>query len=286
MYEVEFQKYSILDYEEKNSLIYLKIKRLVLRIFRTQKFEIEFDMFHRDSILRFALEYFDIDSPVIKIAYNKKYAGNGLYNRKSRDKKKVLIDIFYSIYENSPAKFQTFLSFILKEFKSNFNFRNIEYFWEELKILGFEWDGAILKTTSGDPVIEQHITSMIEDKLIQINPELVQMRKGAIESLLSNSEDKDRHVSSSCRALINTLMQNLVPEEELKNNGQGKIKQRMNIFLDSKNEANLIEKSVEFIQALNSSQAKGDHEVVDEDLAYLIFELTDKLVYFLLTRKK
>mgnify|MGYP001612880412 FL=1 len=112
------------------------------------------------------------------------------------------------------------------------------------------------------------------------------MRLGAIEALLSNMPDKARYVSSSSRALITTLLKELTPDINAKE-GESEIKLRVQkIFGSSDSTKELIDETIDLIQALNRVQAKGDHNSLNDELAFFIFEITEKLVYFILISSK
>ena len=146
-------------------------------------------------------------------------------------------------------------------------------------------DGNILKTTSGDPHIEAKITSVVEEELKNLNPDLVENRNGALQALFSNAPDKTTHVSASCRKLLNNFLKELAPE--IKENEENKIKKRItSIFKDSNSTNNLVNETTNLIQALGKVSCKGDHARIDESLAYLVFELTEKIIFFILTSKK
>ena len=277
---IKFVRYSVKPKEEREKLSFLKIKRLVLRLEKDIFLCDVFNFTNINSTINFALKYFDIEneSENLFIDEIKDYRGVSCF--KNRSFVNGLSDFFCSLYEKDIGFFQTFLNFIFKEAKIHKSIT--DNITSELSSLGYVLDNHILKNIAGEPIFQEKITSVIEDKLKQINPELVHMRNGAIESLLSNTSDKARHVSSSCRALINQFLRELVPKVNVEE-GESAIFKRIEILFDkSKSTCNLVQETTNLIQALNIVQCKGDHLTIDESLAHFVFELTEKLIYFIL----
>jgi len=284
---INFTKYSELPKEERDKINYLNIKRLVLRLEQDENLKEIFNYDYGDSPLNFALKYFDIENECSNCFFYIRNVGPyGIREKRREDLTTSLSDFFCSLYEQDRSFFQTIFGFILKEAQAYLSESSLERISYELLILGYVFDGNILKTTSGHPIVGAKINSVIEEQLKKINPDLIKMREGAIHSLLSNKPDKFRHVSSSCRALVNSFLKELVPKVKTKE-GESEIKKRIEIlFKESKSTSKLIDETVNLIQALNKVQCKGDHSKIDEPLSYFIFELTEKIIYFILTNKK
>lgn len=276
---VRFSRYSQISKEFRDRTSYLNFKRLFLRISVNVKLFNIFNPFSTSSTLYLALRYFDIERESHLCFYSK--MGN---HYTERDYVDALADFFCCLYQDDRSLFQTIFSFIIKESWYQISDR-LSIFKEELNVLGYILDGYVLKTTSGNVIIEQKVRSYLDDELYKIDPELILMRNGAIDALLSNSPDKARHVASSSRALINTLLKKLVPTVQ-KINDESEIYLRIKELFKESDSTNLIIKNtVSLIQALNKVQSKADHSKIDSQLAYFIFELTDKLVYFILIYK-
>lgn len=286
---MEFKRYSGNSYfKEKTS--YLKIKRLVLRLLRNENFNKIFEKTITTTALNFALKWFDMEDESYDCFYDVSWIQQGFSGSRKevylRNKESALSDFLTSLYENDRGLFQNFFSFILKEGKGFYSTYDIRDIQDELLALGFVYDGQILKTTSGIPSLEVKITTKVEDELKKINPKLLEMRQGAIEALLSNNPDKERQVSASCRALLNTLLRDLAPKVDVKE-GESEIEKRLEIiFRNSKSNEQLVSATTELIQALTKVQAKGDHSSISEEVSIFLFELTDKLIYFILTMRK
>lgn len=276
-----FKKYSDLNKTEKEKLNYLTIKRMIMRILENGNLA---------SVLKigignfdYAIKYFDLESEL-----------NGLrtshYNvfryPASYDQTYVLTDFFVHYYNVDKELFRVFLNFCLNKGLGP-DIRNRKYYCKEiseyLNALGYNYDGELLRPTTSTPIITEKITSTIEEKLNKIDPTLLEIRKGAIEALLSNKTDKERAVASSCRALINTLLRELVPDEIKKKTIREKL---TTILPEFDEESELINNLVTTIQTLNEIQAKGDHAFIKEETALFIFEITEKIIYFILTHKK
>ena len=144
------------------------------------------------------------------------------------------------------------------------------------------FDGKILKTITGNPIVEDHINSFLEESLYKISPEFIEIRKGIIDEVISNRPDKARHVAVSCRAMINQLLRNLVPTIEKSPDDSDITFRIKKIFGESESTKELISATVKLLQAINRVQGKGDHEKIDNNMAFFIFGLTEKLVYFIL----
>ncbi|MFZ3077766.1 MAG: hypothetical protein WA139_04880 [Candidatus Aenigmatarchaeota archaeon] len=239
------------------------------------------------TALNFALKWFDIEDESYDCFYDISWTQPKPMKVVSiRNMESALSDFLTSLYESDRGFFQNFFSFILKEEKTNIYSTDLKYIEAELLALGFVYDGQILKTTSGVSNLETKITTKVEDELKKINPKLLEMRQGAIEALLSNKPDKARHVSASCRALIDNLLRELVPEIEAEKD-ESKIKKRLEkIFKDSESNEELVAATTKLIQALTTVQAKGSHSSITEETSIFVLELTDKLIYFILTMRK
>ena len=284
--KIEFTKYSDLPKEERDKFNFLNIKRLVLRLEQDEVFGEVLNYNDPASPLNFSLKYFDIENEVLTCFFYDTSDYYGMKRRKREDFLTSITDLFSSMYEQDRSFFQTFFSFMLNEIKEWLPSKSIEKISPELQILGYTYDGNILKTSSGDPIISSKINTILEDQLKKINPDLLKMRDGAIQSLLSNKPDKFRHVSSSCRALLNTFLKELVPKVDLKD-GESEIKKRIEkLFSKSDSTCGLVNETVNLIQSLNKVQCKGDHSSINESLSYFIFEITEKIIYFILTNKK
>ena len=272
---------------ERDKTSYLRIKRLFLRIQQEKILSYIFDPFKSSSLLNFTLRYYDMEQDVRQCFYSSvRSTYGGRYIKKERDYVDGLSNFFCSLYGQDKSLFQQIFSFVLKEAESKNIMGVVEMsgIYEELRLLGYVYDGNILKTTSGHPIIEQKMSSMLEEELSKLNPKLLDMRNGAVESLLSNKPDKARHVAVSSRAMINTLLRELVPE--ISGNEDSKIRLRIEkLFGKSKSTMLLIDDTTKLIQSLNKVQSKGDHSNIDNNLAFFIFELTEKLIYFILTYK-
>lgn len=276
---IEFRLYSELDKKDRDATNYIKIKRFVLRLSQSYHLKVVFNFDNDNSIFNFSLRYFDLEDSSVN-CLKKKLA----YQLFSRDFVMGLSDFFFSLYEQDRAFFQTFLSFVIKEAWSDIS-SSMYHIKNELESLGYIYDGSILKTTSGHPIIEQKIKSYLDSALYKIDPELLVMRNGAVEALLSNQPDKARHISASSRAMINTLLRKLAPNVELKEGESETRKRILFLFGDSESTLELVDKTASLIRTLNDVQSKGDHSKIDNELAFFIFELTDKLIYFILTYK-
>lgn len=278
--DTTFKKYSGMQKSVRDGAGYIKIKRLVLRIDQNGYLRAVFNFKTESSIIDFALKYFDIElesRQVLKqsLGYTSYYV----------DFVEGLSDFLCSLYTQDRGFFQTFLGFIFKE-AHLLNNHDSDIINVELAALGYSYDNRLLKSTSGEPAIQEKITSVIEDELQKINPELLTIRKGAIEALLSNRPDKARHVSTSCRALINQFLKELVPKVTV-SEGESEIYKRIeSLFKDSESTKGLIQETTNLIQALNKVQSKGDHAHIDESTAHFVFELTEKVIYFILTSRK
>jgi hypothetical protein len=283
---VIFTRYSEMSKEDRDKLSFLKVKRLMLRFERDTYWYNIFDFKRENSTIRFALKYFDIDLEAKMMFFDKKLIVLNTYKWEFREFVRALSDFFCSLYEQDRGFFQTILGFIFKECEEFINENGCCSISNELISLGYVLDGGLLKATSGQPLIQQKITSVIEDKFKRINNELIEIRQGAIESLLSNKPDKARHVSASCRALIDTLLKDLVPKVDVKE-GESTIHKRIEIiFKNSESTCNLVQETTNLVQALNKVQCKGNHSKIDESLAHFIFELTEKVVYFILISRE
>lgn len=88
-----------------------------------------------------------------------------------------------------------------------------------------------------------------DDALYDLNPDFVEMRRGAWMALFSNSPDRLRHAGTSQRELIRQLLEHLVPHNLLPDGGrQGpQIKARIRIAL------NTSESDAEFIEDLSGA---------------------------------
>ena len=279
---IKFSIYSESSKEVRDQFNYIKIKRLVLRLEQSRFWHEVFDFISSYSKFSFALKYYDIEDEANLILYP-------YYNYKSEQWLYSGTNFLCSLYEQDRGFFQTFLNFIIKESSEFVNIDNgiISEISSELLSLGYIYDGGILRATSGESIIEDKINNVIENELKKINPDLIEIRKGALESLLSNQPDKARHVASSCRALINNLLKDLVPTVKDEGEEESDIKKRLKVlFGDSESTYELIKATANLIQTLNKVQSKGDHFKIDESLAHFVFEITDKLVYFILIYKR
>jgi len=278
---VKFEAFSVKSKVTRDKTSYLNIKRLFLRIEQDKILNFVFNHKQAESPFYFALRYFDLESEVWSCFHYHGYADITI----DRDFVDSLTNFFCSLYEHDRSYFQTFFGFIVKEAKKlpfAIDFSSVQ---SELLVLGYMIDGNILKTTSGDPHIEAKITSVVEEELKNLNPDLVENRNGALQALFSNAPDKTTHVSASCRKLLNNFLKELAPE--IKENEENKIKKRItSIFKDSNSTNNLVNETTNLIQALGKVSCKGDHARIDESLAYLVFELTEKIIFFILTSKK
>ena len=86
--------------------------------------------------------------------------------------------------------------------------------------------------------------------------------------------------------MINNLLRKLVPDI-LDTSEDSEIKSRIKkLFGSSESTSEVVDCTTKLLQALNKVQSKGDHSAIDNAIAFFIFELTDKLVYFILMYKE
>ena len=278
---VRFARYSELMKESRDRTNFIKLKRLFLQIERDRDL-ISFFWFNDDDApINFALRYYDIEKEADTCFYDYSYNDFGSRIQHSRNFVLALADLFCSLYEDDRGLFQNVFSRILKDCWDKINTKYY-LFSQELEILGYIFDGKLLKTISGNPIIEQKINSYIEEKLFNLNPEFIEIREGALNAVLSNSPDKARHVSSSCRTLIDKLLEQLVPNiEEVE--GKSKIELRIRkLFGEAESTKELLDNTIKLLNSLRDVQSKGNHSKIDNKLALFIYELTEKLVYFIL----
>ena len=275
---VKFNRYSEFARENRDKTNYVKFKRLFLHLENS-----DLGGIFEEAVI-FSLRYYDIENEASICVFDNQLDPSRFLNR-NRDFVLAYSDLLCSIYESDRSLFQDFLNTVFKECGECAAgiYTEIQ---DELKILGYTFDGRLLKTTSGNPIFEQKIQSDLEEMLHGLNPEFVMIKEGALNAVLSNNPDKARHVSASCRELIEKLLKHLVPELEGVS-GKFSNEQRIRkLFKESKSTGEIIENTIKLLNSLRDVQNTGVHAKIDNNLALFIYELTEKLMYFILTNFK
>ena len=158
--------------------------------------------------------------------------------------------------------------------------------------------GDWLKITPfGEQALKTGALDELDNLLLGLKSEydLVSMRYGAYEAMVSQHTDWQRHVASSCRELITKILHTIAPDKKVikdpkfipDKSSKNRItrKERIRFYLRknpniSKRNAEVVEKACNLIEACNNKLNAVSHTDIKE-VEYLV-KLTEDALFFLL----
>ncbi|MHB8280320.1 MAG: pPIWI-associating nuclease domain-containing protein [Candidatus Humimicrobiaceae bacterium] len=152
-------------------------------------------------------------------------------------------------------------------------------------------------TPLGENALETGALDALDNLLIEINSnyDLLSVRNGAHEALLSKQSDWARHVAASCRELITIVLHTIAPNEEVikdpkfipDTSSANKItrKERIKYYLRkkgslSKRDTEIVEEAYNLIDKCYKKLSAISH--TDNQEAEYLVKLTEDALYFLL----
>lgn len=269
--------YKYMEEDKKNILGYLLAKRVSLEIMRYQQlielFLIKnmketFQWFDKENQLEFWEKIFDI------YRYTKGY--------EHKDALMYTLTDFFTYYVNyKPAEFSEIMTKHLEE--SQLSDDSEKRLNEIFLKLGYQYENKIFTSASSHPEVKKEVLSLIDLKLKSISKDLHKTWKSMSEDLISNNEDKATTLSAKSRKLINGLLRELTPKLKFDPGEEDQIKKRLTVIFNNSKSEKTIEKISELITSLNQSQSKGDHEFLDENTAYFTFQITESVIFWILS---
>ena len=95
--------------------------------------------------------------------------------------------------------------------------------------------------------------------------------------------DKATAISSKSRKVISSTLRKLSPDLNFEKDEPEQIKKRLSKILNNEKQEAIIEKVSNLITTLNQSQSKGDHDFIDEDTAIFTFQITESILFLILS---
>jgi hypothetical protein len=266
--------------EEKASLGYLNIKRVVITLRKHQKLR---ELFNLGS-MKEAFQWFDKETTW-------KFF-NGLdveymisHGQKDDDARMYALTDFLVWFINySPNFFSEVMSYHINS--SYVNQVNIELINKIFSPLGFIFKNKFFYPSSFNPEISKKVDNLLTSKLKELDEELYKTWDSITEEILSNNLDKATNISAKSRKVLGNVLRILTPNLVIKEDEQNKVRRRLDFIFAGSKEANIIDRISNLITALNQSQAKGDHHFVDEDTAIFTFQVTQLVLFLILSHIK
>lgn len=156
-------------------------------------------------------------------------------------------------------------------------------------------------TPLGEQALKTGALDRLDSLLLTLSSEinLIQMRYGAYEAILSHRTDWQRHAATSCRELITKVLHAIAPDEEIKKspgfipdttskNGITR-KMRIKFYLKQKelhvseSDSKIIEKASDLIEACYNKLAAVTH--TDKQEVVSLVKLTEDALFFLLNNE-
>lgn len=159
--------------------------------------------------------------------------------------------------------------------------------------------GEWLKITpSGERALQTGALDELDTFLLGLgsSDDLLKLRYGAYDAIISQHTDWQRHASSSCRKLITKVLHTVAPDSEVKNDPNFKPEptasndisraERVRHYLrgrknnDSKNDVDVTEKACALVESCYKKLSAGTHADITEIKS--IIKLTEDALFFLL----
>jgi hypothetical protein len=273
--------YKDLTDEKKKELGYLTCKRVAIlirrydkirQIFNFGRMEEAFQWFDKESLLNFFSDLYS------KYEYS--------YSLGNYDAEMYSLADFLTYFINySPELFSQIVTERIKQVSTSKE--EVKTLNEIFIQLGYFYKDGFFYSSSFNPAERAKVNDFLGEKLKEINEDLYQTWISLPNELLSNNPDKSTNISAKSRKLINDLLIELTPKLNFDKGEPNKIKKRLlQIFGEKSKSVEIIDKVSNLITILNESQAKGDHNFIDEETAIFTSQITELIVFFILGHKK
>lgn len=269
-----------LDEQKKISIGYLTIKRIAITIRRFADLRNIFYMSH----LKEAFHWFDkehIWRKLVRIrSIYEKYPLVG----ESDKELYAFTDVLIWLINYEPDLFSQVITYKLNTL--NLHEEVVKLINSTFFPAGFAYENKFFYSSSFNPEIVVKTNDLLGSKLKSINEELYTTWKSISENIISNNDDKATTISAKSRKIINGVLRSLTPTLQFAQNEQDQTKKRLlEIFKETK-ETEMINKISSLITTLNETQAKGDHDFVDENTAIFTFRITELVLFLILSHNK
>ena len=266
--------YKDIEKQKKTEMGYLTCKRAAIMILKYAQLKKLFNFRN----LRVSFQWFDKENLLDTfntLRNNYQYEGEVDFELYS------LADFITFFINYSPEFFAQVITQGISEMKLDPT--SIEILNDIFAPLGYIYENNFFYSSSFSPKERARMNDLIGEKLKVINPDLYTTWNSVTEEMLSNNTDKATNISAKSRKLISSLLRELTPELKFESGETDQIKKRLSLILPAdERSAKIIDRVSNLINALNKSQAKGDHEFIDEDAAIFAFHITETIVFFIL----
>lgn len=272
--------YKFLSEDEKMDLGYLVCKRTAMTICRYEKIRRLFGFYH----LKEAFQWFDKEN-LLDVFSQLYYTYRIGHNYSEKDSEIYSLTDFLIFFINfEPELFSKIITEAIK--LDNLFSQDVQVLNNIFSPLGYVYQKGFFYS-SFRPSERAKINDFLSEKLKNINEDLYITWGSIYEEIVSNNSDKATNISAKSRKVINLLLQNLTPNLEFKSGDPDQIKKRLqDIFNGNEKNIELIEKVANLITILNQTQSKGDHCFVDEQTSIFVFNITEMILFFILSHKK
>lgn len=156
--------------------------------------------------------------------------------------------------------------------------KDMDEFISHLQPLGLDLvkETHQVRPTTTHPQAERSARTELDSLLGKIDGAFPHRLLGAWEAYYSNNPDRYRQAVTSCRELLNDVIQRL--------GGDGSRRQRIEQMLGSRSRAEVIDAAANLVGTLYGIQSAQQHDEPDQSTALFALVETEHVLYFLLTR--
>lgn len=137
---------------------------------------------------------------------------------------------------------------------------------------------AQIITLSGQQLIEERISSELEDRLTKLGNHFAAMHKGIWDAISSGSEDSLRHATVSARELLRQVIDVLAGEDQHNLTRKARIER----ILHSESRTEVVDAVACLVDAIYSSQSASEHTEPDFNTVILVAKMTEYCLLFIL----
>lgn len=270
--------YYFLSSDDKAKLGYLTIKRIAINIYKNQSIKKVFDI----NKMKEAYQWFDLEH---EWGYFNNLWREYFQERGMRDDQDAwlysLTDFLVWHINYQPNRFSQVISCHIKS--NNLSKKEIIQLNQIFSPAGFFYKDGFFYSSTFNPEIKVKISDFLSVRLKNIDQDLYNTWSSITEDIVSNNKDKATTISAKSRKVLNGLLRKLSPDLVLIDQEQGRIKKRLAVILKNRKQEEIIGRISSLITTLNQTQAKGDHEFIDENTAIFTFQITELIIFLILS---
>jgi len=204
------------------------------------------------------------------------------YASKTSFSKEAKIEAILLYFNNDPRVLGAASSLISETIKQVTPPPDIQQLNRFLTRDGLQYDPktARIIPSTGEPKIEEEISSELDKRLAKLGKRYVSMRKGVWDAISSGSEDSLRHATASSRELLRQVIDLLAGE------GQGNLtrKDRIRQILHSESRTTVVNATADLVEGIYESQSASEHTESDLDTTILTAKMTEYCLLFILRK--